>query len=118
MRIDVDYLLDIKVRLDIIKVREIILTKIENVDIFLFGSISKGCYSKNSDIDLLILVKDDGDIKELRVLRHKLEDLIEGLKIEMDVDIKLYSQNRYTALCNKPCFEKDILEDLIDIRSW
>lgn len=118
MRSDVSYLLDNKIRLYILKVRDVILTEIKDLDIFLFGSIAKGCYSKDSDIDLLLLCKDDKSTKELRLVRHRLEDLVEGLNIEIDVDIKLYSNNRYNEICNKPCFEKSILDDLIDIKGW
>ncbi|MFR3910994.1 MAG: nucleotidyltransferase domain-containing protein [Clostridium paraputrificum] len=39
-------------------------------DIYLFGSISKGMYSKYSDIDILALIDEDKSIRELKELRH------------------------------------------------
>ncbi|WP_138206751.1 nucleotidyltransferase family protein [Haloimpatiens lingqiaonensis] len=118
MNKDVIYSLDEDLRKDIIKVKNLILSKLEKPKIFLFGSIAKGNYSKYSDIDLLVLIPSNKSIKELRSLRHELEDYIEDLNIERDVDIKVYNASRYEELCLEPCFEKDILKDLIDIRSW
>lgn len=118
MRDDVNYLLDNSLRSNIVKVKNRIISEIQDVEIFLFGSIAKGCYSKKSDIDLIILLNTDKSIKELRILRHELEDSIESLNIGIEVDIKLYSNSRYKELCKKPCFEKAILDDLVDIRSW
>lgn len=112
------YLLDNNIRFNIVKVRDIIIREIKNLDIFIFGSIAKGCYSKSSDIDFLILLNSDKSVKELRILRHRLEDLIEELNIKIDVDIKLYSNNRFNELSSKPGFEKAILDDLIDIKGW
>lgn len=51
-------------------------------------------------------------------LRHEIEDAIEDIKLEKDVDIKLYSKDRYDELCKTPCFEQAILEDLVNIGGW
>lgn len=115
---DVSYLLDINLRLDIIKIKNEVLRYLQNPKIYLFGSIAKGCYSKYSDIDLLILIDSEKSVKELRQLKHNLEDLIESLNISRAVDIKLYTISRYNELCTKPGFENSILENLIDIRRW
>jgi predicted nucleotidyltransferase len=118
MNREVKYSLDVSLRLEIVKVKNAILTNLDNSKIFLFGSIAKGCYSKNSDIDLLVLVDSDKSKKELRQVRHDLEDSIEALNISKEVDIKLYSTARYHEVCMQPSFEKSILEDFIDIRGW
>lgn len=118
MNNDVSYCLDKNLRLDIIKVKNIMLSKLNNPQIFLFGSIAKGCYSKYSDIDILVLIDSNKSVKELRLLKHSLEDSIEDVDIYREVDIKLYDKNRYNKLCEEPGFEKSILGNLIDIRSW
>ncbi|MPQ44833.1 nucleotidyltransferase domain-containing protein [Clostridium tarantellae] len=118
MKNEVNYTLDKNLRLDIINIKNIIQNKIINAKIFLFGSIAKGRYSKDSDIDLLVLINGDKSNKELRFLRHEIEDLIDNLKINREVDIKLYNIDRYNILCKEICFESAILEDLVDIRGW
>lgn len=118
MKANVEYDLDIDVRREIIRVRDCISRHIENSDIYLFGSISKGMYSNRSDIDILILNDSDKSIKELRILRHFIEDEIGRLRLEREVDIKLYTKERFYDVASTPSFEKAILNDLIDIRSW
>lgn len=118
MNNEVGYCLDESLRLDIIKVKNIISNQLNNPQIFLFGSIAKGCYSKCSDIDILILIDSNKSVKELRLLKHSLEDAIEDIDVYRAVDIKLYNKNRYNELCKEPGFEKSILENLVDIRSW
>ncbi|MDR5586758.1 MULTISPECIES: nucleotidyltransferase domain-containing protein [Clostridium] len=118
MRNDVDYSLDENLRSSIIKARDVILDKLYNANVYLFGSISKGRYSKQSDIDLLVIIDENKSTKELRLLRHEIEDAIDDIKLEKDVDIKLYSKIRYDKLCKTPCFEQAILEDLVNIGGW
>lgn len=118
MKYDVSYTLDKDLRCEIVNVKNSILKEEVNIDIFLFGSIAKGRYKKDSDIDLLILLKLDKDTKELRIIRHKFEDIIEKLKIQRSIDIKLYSNKRYNQLCTSVGFEREIEKDLIDIREW
>lgn len=118
MEYDVSYLLDSDVRNSIIKIKNMLFSKLSNSEIFLFGSIAKGKYNKNSDIDLLVLIDSNNSTRELRYLRHELEDCIEELNIDREVDIKLYNKKRYEELSKIPCFESAILNDLIDIRRW
>lgn len=118
MKIDVEYCLDCDVRHEIIRVKEICRSILGNADIYLFGSIAKGSYKKNSDIDILILISEDKTLRELRNLRHSLEDAIEEIKLSRDVDIKLYNKERYIELTKQVGFEDSIKDDLIDIRMW
>jgi predicted nucleotidyltransferase len=118
MNICVNYSLNETLKLEIIKIRDEILMKLKNPEIYLFGSIAKGGYSEKSDIDLLVLINYSKAPKELRLLRHEIEDNLEKLKIERTADIKLYDKDRYEELCKNPSFEKAILEDLIDIGGW
>ncbi|NFG41904.1 DNA polymerase beta [Clostridium botulinum] len=118
MKNDVNYSLDENLRSGIVKARDIILEKLYKANVYLFGSIAKGRYSKQSDIDLLVIIDENKSTKELRLLRHEFEDAINNIKLEKDVDIKLYSKVRYDELCKTPCFEQAILEDLINIGGW
>ncbi|WP_252234281.1 nucleotidyltransferase domain-containing protein [Clostridium sp. ZS1] len=118
MKNDVNYSLDENLRSGIVKARDIILEKLYKSNVYLFGSIAKGRYSKQSDIDLLVIIDENKSTKELRLLRHEIEDAINNIKLEKDVDIKLYSKVRYDELCKTPCFEQAILEDLVNIGGW
>lgn len=115
---DVKYSLDKEIRNEIVKVKDICMSILNDAEIMLFGSIAKGKYKSNSDIDLLILINEDKELKELRLLRHRLEDVIDEIKLSRSVDIKLYSKNRYIELCSNVSFENSIMNDLIDIRGW
>lgn len=118
MKLDVEYSLDSNVRSEIIKVKELCRILLDSFEVFLFGSIAKGKYKKDSDIDLLILIPEHRTLKELRYLRHLLEDEIDKLNINRNVDIKLYNKERYLELSKEVSFEQAIKEDLIDIMRW
>lgn len=118
MRQDIGYCINENIKNEIIQVKNLCSNMLSNYEMFLFGSIAKGEYKKDSDIDILILVEEDKGVKELRLLRHFLEDEIEKLKLTRNVDIKIYSKKRYLELSESASFEQAIKEDLIDIRSW
>ncbi|WP_294393671.1 nucleotidyltransferase domain-containing protein [uncultured Clostridium sp.] len=118
MKCNVNYELDIKVRKEIIEVKDVISNLVSNAEIYLFGSIAKGRYNKYSDIDILVLIEDEKTLKELRILRHYIEDRIEELKLHNEVDIKIYNKKRYFNLTDEPSFEQAILKDLIDLKEW
>ena len=118
MRTDVKYDLDEELRAIIIRVKNLIDNNIKNKEVYLFGSIAKGKYSKNSDIDILILIDDEKNVKELRQIRHYIEEEIDEFNLERDVDIKIYSKERFNDISSNPSFEQAILEDLIDIGGW
>lgn len=118
LKLDVSYELENILKNKIIKVKNIIETENNKYEIYLFGSIAKGCYSKNSDIDILLLIDDEKSLKELRVLRHSIEDKIEILNLDINVDIKIYTKKRFIELSNNPSFESSITKDLINIKRW
>ncbi|KHD16350.1 nucleotidyltransferase domain-containing protein [Clostridium butyricum] len=118
MKYDVDYILDEKLRLEIGMLNNFISEILKESKIYLFGSIAKGNYNKNSDIDLLVLIEDDKSLKELREMRHFVEDSVEELNLNHNVDIKLYSKERYFSLASDPSFEGGIMKDLIDLGGW
>lgn len=118
MKQDVEYELDVHLREEIIEIKNLILSHITDAEIYLFGSIAKGCYTKYSDIDILILIDDNKALKDLRKLRHGIEDEVENLRLDRKTDIKIYNKPRYNELLTEPCFEKVIFSDLIDLRGW
>lgn len=118
MKYDVDYILDKKLRLEISMLSNFISGILKGSKIYLFGSIAKGNYNKNSDIDLLVLIEDDKSLKELREIRHFIEDSIDELNLNHNVDIKLYNKERYFNLASYPSFEGGIMNDLIDLGGW
>lgn len=118
MKSDVDFQLNSNLRKEIVEIKDVIINVIGTAQVYLFGSVAKGKYSRDSDIDLLILIQDDLNVKEIRELRHMIEDKVEGLNIDRDVDIKVYNIARYNELIKITSFEMAILKDLIDIRSW
>ncbi|MGL4849690.1 MAG: nucleotidyltransferase domain-containing protein [Clostridium sp.] len=115
---DVNYTLDDEVREEIKRVKEVIMKVVKKSKVYLFGSIAKGRYSKDSDIDVLVLINEGLEIKSLRKLRNDIEDKIEEESIKRAVDIKLYEETRFSELSKKVSFEKDIIKDLIDIGEW
>ena len=115
---DVSYTLDKSLRTVIIELREIISNEINTYDIYIFGSVAKGKYSKNSDVDILVLIDGNNTIKELRRIKHRIEDIIEEKKISRDVDIKLYNKSRFLELSKLSCFEREILKDLVCVKEW
>ncbi len=118
MKTDVGYNLNSDIKKEISKVKDTCIDILNNAEIYLFGSISKGMYKVNSDIDILILIDGNNSLKELRDLRHLLEDEIDKVKLSRNVDIKLYNKNRYFELAKEISFEQAIKENLIDIRMW
>lgn len=118
MKQNIGYCINENIKNEIIQVKNLCNNMLNNYEIFLFGSISKGEYKKDSDIDILILVEEKKEVKELRLLRHILEDEIEKLKLTRDVDIKIYSKKRYLELSESVSFEQAIKVDLIDVRGW
>lgn len=118
IRCQVGYNMDEDLKKDIRKIKNSCISLVNNGEIFLFGSIAKGRYKDNSDIDILILVNEEKDLKELRILRHTLEDRVEQLKLSHNADIKVYSKKRYIELSRTISFEQAIIKDLIDIKEW
>lgn len=54
--------------------------QLKSSEIYLFGSEAKGCYSSKSYIDLLVLINYSKTSKELRMLRHEIEDNLVGIQ--------------------------------------
>jgi uncharacterized protein len=69
----------------------------------LFGSYSTGKHNNNSDLDILVELKEDSDFFDLLTLKEALE---EKLKIEVDL-------GTYNSL--KPSIRTEILSSSIQI---
>lgn len=68
----------------------------------LFGSKARGDFNKDSDIDLLLVVRDEKvKIFEKKVGRFVTEVLLKGGPF---FSIKIYSQSKFQALSNPPTF--------------
>lgn len=80
-----------------------------DAQLFVFGSYAKGCVKKDSDLDLLMLINEDLDQKELRRLKYEIYDYIEEkLKYLPDLDIKLYYKNKFYESAKELGFESSI----------
>ncbi|MDF2613441.1 MAG: hypothetical protein K0S71_1227 [Clostridia bacterium] len=66
-------------------------------EIYLFGSYAKREIKDESDIDILVLVKDDTGPKELQEIRWKIEDKIYAANnMAFEIDLKIYTKKFYT----------------------
>lgn len=87
-----------------------------NLNIYLFGSYAKGKVSQNSDIDLLILLNRDFNLKQCRDYKFKLEEhLYDDLDEIYDLDLKVYTEDVFNNLSKKIGFENHIKEYMINI---
>ena len=70
--------MDIAVKAELDKLKELILNAMPVEQIYLFGSYARGAPRKNSDLDLYIVLKDD----------NPMRDLDAGLQIRLAIDRK------------------------------
>ncbi len=79
---------------DIPKIVDLIKNKLQPYRIILFGSCARRCITKNSDIDICVVLKRDIDIKERAKLRADL--LLEIIELtEYEVDIIICGQDSW-----------------------
>lgn len=121
----VPYKLNNKLRNEIVEYKDLILKdlKDKSVSVYLFGSIAKGGYSVNSDIDLLIIIKDADltprDKKELRIrIRDLGYDLEVAYNFSKELDCKVYGEVDFLRSSASNNFEKQIVNDLVDVTDW
>lgn len=60
--------------------------------VILYGSYARGDYTKDSDIDIMVLL-DLSDI-EIKKYRHELSDVTYDFNMDYDVDIKPIAKNQ------------------------
>jgi len=75
------------------KIRDVILSEIEPFQIVLFGSYATGKQNGNSDIDLMILIKEEITRKEKLNILFNIEKRF--LKLKYDIDIILKNWNEF-----------------------
>ncbi|MEA2103865.1 MAG: nucleotidyltransferase domain-containing protein [Candidatus Cloacimonadota bacterium] len=81
---------------DINIIRDTILKEINPFQILLFGSYATGKQNEDSDIDLMILVKQKITRKEKLNILFKLEKRFLKLKYDIDIILKNWTEfNRY-----------------------
>ena len=61
------------------------------IAVYLFGSLAKGTFNKNSDIDIAVMFKDYKDEMKVFDIRLKLMDDL-SVFLDYDVDIIVFSQ--------------------------
>lgn len=86
-----------------------------DAEIYLFGSVAKGQYNKNSDLDLLVLLDVPSIEKLTRIEILEVFDLAYLDYKLMDVDVKIYSRDKFFNSNNY--FEKSIVSDLVPLKN-
>lgn len=82
------------------KIRKLVLNNLKNIKaIILYGSAVYNNYEENKDIDILIIVKKIGNLREKYVQINKLEEL--GRKEDYNLDIQILSEETYESEYNK-----------------
>ena len=125
MECDVDFNLNPIIRAEIIKYSDLIKSILENyrIEIYLFGSIAKGNYSKNSYIDLLVILNSiELSARDKKVLRCKIRDLAVDLEIDdnlsKELDCKVYGEIDFNRSSIHSNLEKQIARDLVRATTW
>ncbi len=73
------------------KLRKYFLTRREVIAVYVFGSLVRGTFTDNSDIDLGLMLKDDQDKISAFDLKLELMEELENL-LDCEVDIVIFSQ--------------------------
>lgn len=85
-----------------------------SAEIYLFGSVSKGKYNSNSDIDFLILLDKPIDKSTKIDLWEVFDDACLDNNL-IDVDVKFYTKEKFFSTDN--FFETSIQKDLIPVKN-
>ena len=90
-----------------------------DLSIFLFGSVAKGKFFKNSDIDLLVIVKGkELSVSERRVYRLLVMGETWDYPEYKELDCKVYGEIDFNKISTNSFFEKSIKKDLIEVTDW
>lgn len=73
------------------KLRKYFLTRGEVIAVYVFGSLVRGTFTDNSDIDLGLMLKDNQDKISAFDLKLELMEELENL-LDCEVDIVIFSQ--------------------------
>lgn len=93
-----------------------ILSSVSGCTVFLFGSYATRKIKKNSDIDLLVLLKEPMNQRQLRELRIQLaNDFEERIQYRYEVDIKIYNEDDFYKKARSVSFESAIQDYMIKV---
>lgn len=73
---------------NLIKIKEIINTVLPDSDVILFGSRGKENFDKYSDYDILVIVKQNLDIREKYQYESKIRSQLAKAGIDIDIIVK------------------------------
>lgn len=113
IRTNVNYEMDNEMYNEIVTVKNIIIRNFDDVEVYLYGSVAKGCYSSESDIDLLILYKGNEELHRLRMEINRLIPL-NGREIQC----VFYKKDSFIESLKEVSFASSILQDLVDVKEW
>lgn len=71
------------------------LNQIEYMSIILFGSRTRGDFNQTSDYDILVILKDDMDMKEKITLSTSLRKVLAQNGIDADIILKTQNEVNY-----------------------
>ena len=98
-----------RIRDELKNLKEIILNTIPVEQIILFGSYANGTPHADSDIDILVIIPDCAEIREIDAMRliHKaIRD-----KKSMPVDVLVSKKEAFERRKNTPTLEREISEE-------
>ena len=103
---------EIKDELDTLK--KIILEKVPTEQIWLFGSYAYGTPTKDSDIDIYIVMKDDAQMRELDAMAEVNEGRFDR-RIRKPVDVLAIKHNNFNYRAENFSMERKIKNQGIKI---
>ena len=105
--------MDEAIRTELDKLTELIINAIPVEQIYLFGSYAYGNPSKDSDLDLYVVLKDEVETRELDAA-VKIMNAIGKAKTK-SVDIITNKKSKYLRLTTGPTMERKIAREGIRI---
>ena len=105
--------MDATVKVEVDKLKEVIINTLPIEQIYLFGSYAYGTPRKDSDLDFYVVLKDEVQIRELdAVLKIRLAIVS---VTNMPLDIIATKKSRYQKLIMGPTLERKIAREGIKI---
>ena len=86
-----------------------IVHEIQPEKIILFGSYARGDFSRQSDLDLFIIVKDDHESS--RLIRRKIDALLWGRRFAVDLIVRKEQDIRWNLKAKNPFYIHHVFKD-------
>ncbi len=94
----------------------LIKEELPNSEVYLFGSYAKRKIKATSDLDMLVLVDNGRDKKELKHLKWGIEEKLEMMNaFEYEVDLKVYTREHFDEKRKERGFEFEIDQYMIKL---